>query len=244
MAVTGPFNATFHMTSLNQLVDTAYGRTLLVKSTLVGAMLVVSAIHVGLFRPRLEKDYKKYAQEMQENGSAEKAKQLERSIVSQTQRLTTTLRWEPVLGVAVLICTGLLNVFAGTLTPINTPAAPIVQSPQSTTTVKPYTGTLTTSDTIFTVKLTISPNRFGPNVFTVTALDSAGKVQSKIGVTIYTTMLDMDMGTDSINLQPDGKGNFVGNGDLDMEGNWQLRVQIRTPDFKLHEATVKIVASY
>jgi hypothetical protein len=34
-------------------------------------------------------------------------------------------------------------------------------------------------------------------------------------------MLDMDMGTDSLNLQPDGKGNFSARGDLSMGGNWQ-----------------------
>jgi copper transport protein len=244
MAVTGPFNATFHMTSPNQLLDTAYGRTLLIKSTLVGAMLVVSGIYLGLFQPRLKKDYKKYAQETQESGSAETIKQLEQSIISQTQRLTTTLRWEPLLGVAVLVCAGLLNVFAGTLASTNTTSISPVQPSQPTATVKAYTSTLTTSDTIFTIKLSVSPNRLGPNVFTVTALDSTGKVKNKIGVTIYTTMLDMDMGTNSISLQPDGKGNFVGNGELDMGGNWQLRVQLRTPDAKLHEATVKIVASY
>jgi copper transport protein len=240
MAVTGPFNATFHMTSFNQLLDTAYGRTLLIKSALVCAMLIVSAIHVFLLRPRLLKDYKKYAQTIHEGESVEEAKYLEGTIASQTRRLSTTLRWEPILGVAVLICTGLLNVFAGTLTPVN--VAPPAQ--QQVTTVKPYAGTLKTSDNAFTVQLTISPNRFGPNVFTVTARDSAGKVQSNIGVTLYTTMLDMDMGTDSLILQPDGKGNFTGNGDLDMAGNWGLRVQIRTVDNKLHEGQVKIVTSY
>ncbi len=242
MAVTGPFNATFHMTSLSQLLDTAYGRTLLIKIGLVGAMLLVSAIHVGLLRPQLERDYKKYAQEIQNEGSAEATKHYEETIVRQTHRLITTLRWEPLLGVAVLLCTGLLNVFAGTLTPAN--VASSTTQPQQTTTVKPYTSTLTTSDNAFTIKLTISPDRFGPNVFTVTALDSTGKVQKNIGVSIYTTMLDMEMGTDALNLQPDGKGNFTSNGDLDMGGNWQIRIQIRTLDNKLHEAKVKITASY
>jgi copper transport protein len=239
MAVTGPFNATFHMTSFSQLVATAYGRTLIIKSALVCAMLIVSAIHVGLLRPRLLKDYKKYAQVVQDGESAEDAKSLENTIASQTRRLGTTLRWEPLLGVAVLICTGLLNVFAGTLTP--TTVAPPAQ--QQVTTVKPYTGTLKTSDNTLTVQLTVSPARFGPNTFTVIARDSSGKVQSNVGVTIYTTMLDMDMGTNSLDLQPDSKGNFTGTGDLDMSGHWQLRVQIRTVDNKLHEAQVKIVAA-
>jgi hypothetical protein len=203
-------------------------------------MLIVSVIHVFFLRPRLLKDYKKYAQAIHEGGSAGEAKYLEGTLASQTRRLSTTLRWEPILGVAVLICTGLLNVFAGTLIPAN--VAPPAQ--QQVTTVKPYAGTFKTSDNTFTVQLSISPNRFGPNVFTVAARDSAGKVQSNIGVTLYTTMLDMDMGTNSLDLQPDGKGNFTGNGDLDMAGNWQLRIQIRTVDNKLHEGQVKIVTAY
>ncbi|HZR44477.1 MAG TPA: FixH family protein, partial [Ktedonobacteraceae bacterium] len=101
-----------------------------------------------------------------------------------------------------------------------------------------------TSDKLFTVKVTVSPNRFGTNVFTVTVLDSKGVQDTNVGVSIYTTMLDMDMGTDTVNLQPDGKGNFKANGDLSMGGNWQLRIEVRTPDFKLHEATVKLFTPF
>jgi nitrogen fixation protein FixH len=53
-------------------------------------------------------------------------------------------------------------------------------------------------------------------------------------------MLDMDMGTDTVNLQPDGKGSFTARGDLSMPGNWQIRIQIRTPENTLHEAKVKL----
>jgi copper transport protein len=241
LTVTGPFNATFHMTSFDQLIDTAYGRTLVIKNVLVGAMLIVSAIHVGLLRPLLLKDYKQYAQIVQDGEEARSAKLFEKSIASQTQRLNTMLRWEPILGVAVLVCTALLNTLAGTLTPV--PVAPPVQQQQVAAPAKPYSSTLKTSDNAFVIQLIISPDKFGPNTFTVTAHDSSGKVQSNIGVTIYTTSLAMDMGTDALNLQPDGKGNFTSNGDLDMPGLWQLRIQIRTPDNKLHEVQVKLNAN-
>jgi copper transport protein len=55
-------------------------------------------------------------------------------------------------------------------------------------------------------------------------------------------MLDMDMGTDAINLQPDGKGNFRAEGDFSMSGNWQLRIEIHAADNALHEAQVKLFA--
>ena len=73
---------------------------------------------------------------------------------------------------------------------------------------------------------------------------ATGKSVTNIGVSLYTTMLDMDMGTDTVNLLPDGKGHFSGTGDLDMPGNWEIRVQIRTPDATLHEASVKFVTPF
>ena len=57
-------------------------------------------------------------------------------------------------------------------------------------------------------------------------------------------MLDMDMGTDTVILQPDGKGHFSGTGELSMPGNWQIRILIRTPDATLHTASVKFVTPF
>lgn len=257
MAVTGPFNATVHMYSWQQLLTTAYGRALDIKVLLVGALLLTSATHVGLLRPHLAKDYKRYrtataavpAESAAKQGSAaviaptaqtaQEVKQLEGRVLQQTKRLGNILRWEPLLGVAVLLCTGMLAVFAGTLQPT------IAQQPQQpTTTIRPFTTTVKTDDKKFTVTLTVSPNRFGTNVFTTTVRDSKGAIDTNVGVSLYTTMLDMDMGTDSINLQPDGKGHFSASGDLSMGGNWQIRIEVRTPDDTLHETKVHLVTPY
>ncbi len=155
-------------------------------------------------------------------------------MAKKTKRMTAILRWEPVLGVAVLVCVGLMNVFAGTLSP--TAAA----QPQPTGTAKAYHTTVKTTDGKFTIALTVNPNTAGPNVFTVSVIEnSTGKPTTDVGVSLYTTHLDMDMGTDTVNLQPDGKGHFSATGDLVMGGHWQLRIQVRTPDNTLHEATVK-----
>jgi hypothetical protein len=170
---------------------------------------------------------------------AQEAKQLEVQVTRQAQRLTTVLRWEPLLGIAVLICTGLLNVFASTLLP---PTPPQPQSP--VTPVKAFTKTVKTSDNKFTVTLSISPNRAGPNTFTVSVLNSNGQPDTNLGVSLYTTMLDMDMGTDTVNLQPDNKGHFSATGDLNMSGNWEIRIQIRTPDNTLHETKVRFFTSF
>ncbi len=260
MAVTGPFSATIHLASWEQLLSTAYGRALVVKILLVGALLLTSAYHVLLLRPRLRKEYQKYAyaarrleaaqdtpalvgvpssQEATDPHPAPKliAQQVrlrEGRLAKKTKRMTAILRWEPVLGVAVLVCVGLMNVFAGTLSP--TAAA----QPQPTGTAKAYRTTVKTTDGKFTIELTVNPNTAGPNVFTVSVIEnSTGKPTTDVGVSLYTTHLDMDMGTDTVNLQPDGKGHYSALADLVMGGHWQLRIQVRTPDNTLHEATVK-----
>ncbi len=275
MAVTGPFNAAFHLTSWQQFLSTPYGRALLVKIALIGGLLVTSAIHVGLLRPRLKKEYQKYSyvvnrlQTIQAGGEiaeqnrssalngqqavtmtaessratkllAQQVKLREGRLTKKTQVLSRVLRWEPVLGVGVLICVGLMNVFAGTLSPIA-----VSQQQQTGSKPQPYSASVRTTDGKFTVTLSVNPNRFGTNVFTVSAVDtSTGTPATNIGVSLYTTMLDMDMGTDTINLLPDGKGHFSGTGDLSMPGDWQIRIQIRTPDATLHEASVKLVTLF
>ena len=246
MAVTGPFNATFHLTSWNQFITTAYGRALVVKILLVGALMLTSAVHVGLLRPRLKKEFKKYtyvqgrvSSSSTDAGSGRAVKLITQQVKLREGRLTTgtrhligVLRWEPLLGVGVLICVGLMNAFAGTLSPI----APPQQAPAHT---KPFSTTVKTSDNKFTITFNVNPDRFGTNIFTVSVVDdSTGKPTRNVGVSLYTTMLDMDMGTDTVNLLPDGKGHFSASGDLAMSGHWQIRIQIRTPNNTLHEAKV------
>jgi copper transport protein len=259
MSITGPFNATVHMESFNQFLTTAYGRALLVKVVLVIAMLLTSAFHVGVLRPRLEKAVKEYvaaekdmlATTTSETNSVTKPgvqeiKSLEKSIAQQQQRLTTALRWEPLLGVGVLVCTGLLAVFAGTLQPAADTQQSVVTAPslQQQVAVKPFNAIVKTTDNKFTIKVTVSPNRFGTNVFTASVFDSNGAPDTNVGVTIYTQMLDMDMGTDAVNLQPDNKGHFSAQGDLNMGGHWHLRIQVRTPQNTLHEGGVDLYTPF
>ncbi|HET8912473.1 MAG TPA: copper resistance protein CopC [Ktedonobacteraceae bacterium] len=260
LAITGPFSASFHMTSWMQFLTTAYGRALLVKIVLVGLLMLTSAIHVFWLRPRLKKEYKKYAYLNERAALANQAtmdldgaevpatrkliqpqlKLREQRLSKGTERLTTILRWEPLLGVAVLLCVGLMNVFAGTLTPTAIPQQASSQ-PGQVAASGPFKQTLTTTDSKFKVTLTVDPNRFGTNTFTVRVVDTkTNNVTTNAGVSLYTTMLDMDMGTDSVNLLPDGKGAFSGPGDLAMSGNWRIRIQVRTPDNTLHEASVKL----
>jgi len=268
LAVTGPFSATVHLTSWEQLLSTAYGRALVVKVLLVGGLLLTSAIHVFLLRPHLKKAYQKYAYATsraealqsvpaavavpsEHEGAepspiprrlAQEVKLREAHLVRQTRRLTHILSFEPVLGVAVLLCVGLMNVFAGTLTPV------VAQQPQPSSTTgarTTFTASVRTSDNEFTVTLDVTPNRTGTNVFRVSVAETkTGAPVTRVGVSLYISSLDMDMGTETVNVQPDGKGHFSATGDLLMGGDWQIRIQLRTPDNRLHEAIVKLLTPY
>lgn len=290
MAITGPLNATFHLTSIDQFITTAYGRTLAIKVLLVCGLLATSAYHVGLLRPRVKKEYQKYIyaktrlEKSQASASSavaepdlepavviatsdvgnetvetptrthasqsgehkllvQQVRLREERLTKKTNWLTRVLRWEPWLGVAVIACVGLMNVFAGTLTP--TVAAPTTQ--QQSATSAPFNGSAKTSDGKYSVTLNVTPNRFGTNVFTVHVTDLQTGQQlgaNQVGVTVYTTMLDMAMGTDSLQLQANSQGVFSGSGNLAMSGNWGIQVQVRTLDNTLHAASFKIYAPF
>lgn len=254
MSVTGPLNATTRMASVEQLLSTTYGRVLLVKTLLVCGLLLTSAWHVFVLRPKLAKDYKKYntSSKVEVVGAKSvgsvatlvvpETKGIERSIELQGRRLINTLRWEPLLGIALLLCTGLLTVFSGTLVPAtNTQAQQQVVAPVPTTPSNPFNVTQKTTDGKFTLTFKVTPNSFGNNEFTVNVLDSKGQPDTNVGVSLYNTMEDMDMGTRHLNLQPAGKGLFKGSDQLDMSGHWQVRIDIRTPGGGTSHTTVNFI---
>jgi copper transport protein len=115
----------------------------------------------------------------------------------------------------------------------------VTQTPTPTESTA-FHDTLKTTDGQFMLQLSVTPNRLGLNVFTVSVEDvSTGKPLSGVQVQLATTMLDMDMGTDRVVLQSKGNGQYSAQGTLSMEGHWQIRILLRTPDSALHEASVE-----
>jgi len=141
-------------------------------------------------------------------------------------------QWAPLLLGLTLMALALFAVVAGTLR-YNTVRPSAGQTPG---TKHQFIATKQTSDTQLTVTLAITPDRFGPNVFTVTVPDQQGAPTGIVRVSLSTTMLDMDMGTGTIELSPDNHGHFSGPGSLSMTGDWQIRVLIHTLDGKTHVA--------
>lgn len=241
LAITGPFNASIHLSTWEQLLSTAYGRALLIKCTVLGLLLLVGAFQDLRLRPALQKDYKQLKQLSDVTSLDEQDKQQRTKIEARNAgaygMLETLLRWEAVLGIALLLCSALMSVYAATTMPVQ-------ETPKNhTTATGPFAGTTRTSDAQFNVQLSISPARLGPNDFVVKVLDEQGKIPGKIQVSLVADMVDMQMGVTHLALEPDGQGNYRTTGNLTMNGTWQIDILIRTADGKQHTASFRIKAS-
>jgi hypothetical protein len=84
------------------------------------------------------------------------------------------------------------------------------------------------------VTLKVTPDSFGANTFTVTVTDAQGHPVQGAAVLAEITDLDMDMGTDALQLPADttSPGTFSGQTDLTMAGHWQVRLRILPPNEK------------
>jgi copper transport protein len=100
---------------------------------------------------------------------------------------------------------------------------------------------LKTSDGMFQIQFTVTPNHLGLNTFTVNVDDAnSGKPATNLQVQLSTTMLEMAMGTDTLDLPSSGNGHYSTQGTLAMAGNWEIHMLLRTPDATLHEAQVQL----
>ncbi|HEY0755833.1 MAG TPA: hypothetical protein VGD98_17875 [Ktedonobacteraceae bacterium] len=140
-----------------------------------------------------------------------------------------------------LLCGASLISACGASAPSTTATLP---HPQATPTIsRPFHATVQTFDRDFAVTLDIAPDRSGPNQFHAQIMDNhVHKAANHVTVTLYTTMQDMPMGTDSIVLHADGGGQFsAASNVLSMSGNWGLGITLQTTDHVVHRAGVSFV---
>jgi putative copper export protein/methionine-rich copper-binding protein CopC len=275
LALTGSLSTTIHLTSIQQFITTSYGRVLFVKIELFLVMVAISAYHAFVLRPRLAYILSERAKLEQvqpraalatagarggsvgssarppaprastdaadgAGGEEDTAGRLERASNSLVVRLEDWLRREALVGVGVLLCVALLGVFAGSL------ATPLTGAAPSSTSTGAFVQTQQASD--YAVTLKVVPATFGTNTFTVTVKDKQGKPVDGGSVIIQTQMLDMDMGTQSVQLKAMGAtapGSYSGQADLTMAGHWELTVKVLPPKAKDFVTTsFKITAGY
>lgn len=123
-------------------------------------------------------------------------------------------------------------------TSANTSATP---SPaQSSIVARPLHTTEQTLDGDFSITLDITPNQPGINAFTAHIINNhTNEVTTDIELTLYITMQDMYMGTDSVVLHANKNGQFSATSNiLNMSGHWAIGIAIQTTDHVIHKAGV------
>jgi len=149
--------------------------------------------------------------------------------------------WRVVEICVLFFCFGLLS-SCGASAPIATTTTTLPH-PQPTIPAGPYHTTVQTFDGNFTITLDITPNHSGQNRFSMRVVDnSTHKMAEHVIITLYTTMQDMPMGTDSVVLHAEGGGQFSAMSDvLSMGGHWALGVTIQTTNHIIHKAGVSLI---
>ncbi len=138
----------------------------------------------------------------------------------------------------LFLCVGILSSCGTSSTPTT-----ISQQPLLPTATQPIHSTATTLDGDFTISLDITPGRSGTNVFLAHVTDTRTHASTaQVTVTLYTTMLDMAMGTDSIMLHASKNGQYSATGNiLSMGGHWAIGIAIQTPDHHIHKAGISLL---
>ncbi len=275
LAITGPLNADARLTSLSQLWTTGYGAVLLVKISLFLVMMAISYYHAFRQRPQLTAalgvtgqgavaapapvgqtalvrwmEQSLHAFERWQAPSGATAIALPKATTGlrppQSDQIAALaggiLRWlriEAGVGALLLLCAMLLGPLAATLAPTLAQSTSLGAAGGS----QRYTQQ---ADQL-TVTLNVSPGKFGTNTFTVVVKNPDGSFASGGSVEIVTDMVEMDMGTNSYDLQPaSAAGTYTGPVELPMAGHWKCTVIVRTlQDPKnLHRTTFTVSASY
>jgi copper transport protein len=198
--LSGVFAAKIHIPSWYAFFHSIYGWALVVKLGLIGLMMLVSAFTVYIVRPRIRAALTQ--DELVEGGVQ----------TVWVRRLLAWLGVNPVLGAGVLLATSVMFSYP----------VPEGLSPAGPSAYTFHMGGLTGT-------LALSPDRSGPNRMTVTLRNRQGQPVKQATVVIFTTMLDMEMGTGKVALAQTGPGVFSGTTDLGMGGHWGLRVLAYSP---------------
>lgn len=210
---TGMFNAQVHLGSLGQLIDTAYGRFLLIKLALIAEVALLSASHVFISRPLLRRQQNPVA--VQEGYAS----------------LAVRLRVEPLVGMLILLCVALMGQVSPSITLFNrqtqtSAAAPVTTQPVPTS-VSPIIG-VGTNGTL-TVGLQVSSPAIGPSRFLVTVRDGGkpvtggdGQVRIRLSMPGNAALGRTYVETAAV------RGGYSGSGDLVQEGPWEAGVLVRT----------------
>jgi len=222
-ACTGMFNAQVRIDSLATLTGTLYGRVLLIKLALIGALMLLSASHVFGTRPRLR---------------ALSPEAAGRTVARTYASLERRLRLEPVLGIFILLCVAVMGQVAPGASAFNATVVNVVNDQGAAGAVGPIATTGHLGD--LTVALQVNPADVGQTQFTATVAERGHAVTDGAVLVKLTMPTIPDLGTAVVNTTV-GAGGFSGSADLVREGLWKADVLVRTPGDPLEYRDVPFV---
>ncbi len=201
--VTGVYSTIREVSSVNALLTTLYGQTLLFKIGLVLIVGVIGAANAMLLHPRL-------------------AAPLARILGKPVGWTPLSLRQLPRLLIAE-VCFGLLVLLmAGVIT-----TAPTARG-AAYAAADPAADLSQTVDDMF-IKLTVNPNKAGQNIFTVRAVSTRRPPPAEVvRVILRFTYLDQDLGLTSVDMNEIEPDLYLLSGNqLYLAGRWQIDVVVR-----------------
>jgi hypothetical protein len=255
LAATGSLNTVIHLTSIDQFLTTAYGRTLTMKISLFLLMVLISAYHAFVLRPRLSQALTEPSTHA--HRVVVEAEEVVVSVGGSTRADTTTMgpsnqegrgtargsgsevapRIQQLGGrlegwlrrEALLGCAVLLCVAL-----LAAFAGSLATTPTGAAAPSASSGAYVKTQTAggYVITLTVSPAKFGTNTFTVKVLSAQGQPVTNAEVLLQNTMVEMDMGVEYTQLKPDPSlppGTYTGQSDLTMGGHWNILVKVLPP---------------
>ena len=201
--VTGIYSTGREVSSLNAMITTFYGKTLLFKLALMLMVGVIGAANAASLHPRL-------------------AAPLARLLRRPEGWTPISLRHLPRLFIAEL-CIGLLVLLlAGVMT-----SAPTARGTAYAATDTP-TDLSQTVDDMF-IKFAVNPNQAGQNIFTVRAVSTRRPPPADIvRVMLRFTYLDQDLGLDSVDMaEVEPEFYLLSGSQLYLAGTWQIDAVVR-----------------
>lgn len=227
LSISGAYNALNHIDVPAQLGSTLYGQLIVLKSLLVLLLVALSAEHVFILRPRLER--------LQKESMAALTTVPARKVVAAGALVTTAtaavhdglgalagrLRLEAGIGAIILLATALMSQALPTNTKGSTPIVTPAPATPSSITAEAATGDLRTT-------LTITPPAVGVATFAL-RLTNGATALTPADAAVIVTLYQPSQAATRLNLDPTGQGAvFSVKGSLPAQGLWHADVKIRT----------------
>ncbi|WP_320668930.1 copper resistance CopC/CopD family protein [Patulibacter defluvii] len=213
LTVAGTTLAILQLTTLYDLTDSAYGRAILIKATLLTVAIGIAALQRELLLPRL----RRLAAGKGDDGEGDAPP------AATGRHVRTALRAELALLATVLVTTGALAGYA----------------PPKATTSGPVAVTRDVED--LEVQLVVDPARRGPNALHLYVLDRRGRPLARVAE-LRVRALPPNRGTPlDVPARPAGPGHWLAPAvPLATRGGWRISVELRRSAFDQIEVELPV----